>query len=488
MPSREILPSQAAPDRVGEVREAYERLRRAYLAEPCPTADEREDRLDRLVRMLQAHRDAIVEAADADFGGRSRHETLLADVYSTLEAARHARRHVRGWMRPRSVAPSWIFRPSRARVESQPLGVVGILAPWNYPVNLALGPLAAALAAGNRVLVKPSELVPRTAQLLAGLLRETFTAEEVAPVTGGPEVARAVAALPLDHLLFTGSTRVGREVARAAAERLVPVTLELGGKSPALVHAQYPLARAAERIAHGKLFNGGQTCIAPDYVLLPRGREEAFAQAFGAAVRKRYPSLATSPDYTSIVNDAAFARLQALVADARLKGARVEPVSSEAMSAGSRRFVPTLVWNVTGEMRLMQEEIFGPILPVQTYDSLDDAIAFVNARPRPLALYYFDDDATRVREVLRRTVSGGACVNETLLHFAQEELPFGGVGESGVGAYHGEAGFETFSHRKSVFLASRLGPTASLLAPPYGALLDRALDALIGGRRRKPGA
>ena len=478
---------EAAPG-ASEVRRAYERLRAAARREPDPSLAARHDRLDRLITLVQTNREAIAEAISQDFGGRSRHETLLADVFPTIDSARHARRQLARWMKPRTVSPSWLFRPGRARVQAQPLGVVGIVAPWNYPVNLALAPLAAALAAGNRALVKPSELTPRTAALLAQLVRQTFTPDEVAVVTGGPDVAREVTELPLDHLLFTGSTRVGREVARAAANNLTPVTLELGGKSPALVHPDYPLARAAERIAAGKLFNAGQTCIAPDYALVPAGSEEAFATHFRRAVHARYPLLATNPDYSAIATTAGLERLRALVAEAAAKGARVETIlPGGPLDPSSRKLAPALVFGADDSMRLLQEEIFGPLLPVIPYRTLDEAIAYVNGRARPLAFYYFDSDAARARAVLRRTLSGGACVNETLLHFVQENLPFGGVGESGSGAYHGRTGFETFSHRRAVFVASEASPTSKLLGAPYGKLLERALDAVIGGRRRRPG-
>lgn len=465
-------------------RAAYERLRQGWANEPNPTVEVRRDRLDRLARLLQRHRDELCDAIERDFGGRARMESLVADVFMTLEEVRHARRRVARWMRPRRVAPSWLFLPSSARVEYQPLGVVGVISPWNYPVNLALAPLAAALAAGNRVLLKPSELTPATSALLATLLGDAFTTNEVAVVTGGPGVARAVTELPLDHLLFTGSTAVGKLVAQAAAKNLTPVTLELGGKSPAIVHPDYPVARAAERIAAGKLFNAGQTCIAPDYVLLPAGKERAFADAFRAAVTDRYRSLSDG-DYTAIINERAVDRLNALAAEAEAGGARLEPVL-EGEVAG-KRFPPTLVWDATDEMGVMKDEIFGPLLPVRTYATLDEALAYVNARPRPLALYYFDDDARRGREVLSRTVSGGACLNDAMFHFAQGDLPFGGVGESGLGAYHGFAGFETFSHRKGVFSASRLSPVGRLIHPARAALLERAMGLLIGGKPRPPG-
>ncbi len=464
------------------VQRAYEKLRQGYVRDPYPSRAERIDRLERLERLLVTRREDFVRAADADFGGRCRQETLLADIVVPLESTRAARKQVGQWMQAQAVSPSVYFLPSRAYIEYLPKGVVGIIAPWNYPVSLALCPLAAALAAGNLALVKPSELTPRTAALLGEAIRETFTAEEVAIVEGGPEVAQQVTRLPLDHLFFTGSTQVGRKVALAAAENLVPTTLELGGKSPALVHPDFPIAQAAERIALGKLFNGGQTCIAPDYALLPAGREAAFSQAFHATVQRCYPALGRGPGYTSVINAAHLERLRLLIADARAQGARIEVVRPDGEPPeGSRKLLPTLVFDVDDSMRLMQEEIFGPVLPVMSYRTLDEARAYINAHPHPLALYYFDRDTGRAEELLRHTLSGGACLNDTLIHFAQEELPFGGVGQSGSGAYHGRAGFLTFSHARGVLAASRFFPAKRVQSPPYGELLDRTIAFVLRG-------
>ncbi len=453
-----------------EVRHAFDLLTAGARAEPFPPAEVREDRLSRLERLLATRAEEFVEATAADFGTRSRHETLVADILATLDSVRHAKRHVRAWMRPVPVAPHPLFRPSTAWIEPLPLGVVGIVAPWNYPVNLALGPLAAALAAGNRALLKPSEATPRTAALIGRAVRDAFTAEEVAVVEGGPEIAQAVTALPLDHLMFTGSTAVGRRVAAAAAENLVPVTLELGGKSPVLVQADFPVATAAARIAIGKLFNAGQTCIAPDYVLLPRGREEVFLEAFRATIR----SSTGEESATSLITDASALRLEAMVAEARGAGARVEPTGV----ATGRRMCPVLVFGAPGTARLLQEEIFGPVLPIVTYDSEEQALAFIRERPRPLAFYLFDNDDRRARHTLTRVVSGGACINDTLVHFAQENLPFGGVGQSGIGAYHGETGFKTFSHSRSV-LSAAASPAQRVLAPPWGRVAEAAIQVAI---------
>jgi acyl-CoA reductase-like NAD-dependent aldehyde dehydrogenase len=465
-------------DPVGQVQTAYERLRAAQQRAPFPSAEERADRLARLERLLVEHRGDFVRAIHEDFGVRGRAETLSADVFATLDSVREARRRVREWMRRRPVSPHLLFWPSRAFVEYVPKGVVAIIAPWNYPVNLALGPLAGALAAGNRCLVKPSELTPRTSAVIAEAVSERFTAEEVAVLEGDGAVARAVTRLPLDHLFFTGSTQVGRAVAKAAAENLVPVTLELGGKSPAVVHPSYDLERAAERIALGKLFNAGQTCIAPDYALLSVGREEAFVAAIRRMVDEGYPRL---DGLTSVASDRAHGRLEALVADARAKGARVVELGSSRQSGRVMR--PVVLLGVTEAMGVMQEEIFGPILPVESFTRLEDAIERVARRPRPLAFYYFDDDEGRCDAVLRQVTSGGACINDCLVHFAQEGLPFGGVGASGMGAYHGVTGFKTFSHARSVLVASALSPARQLLRPPFGRVVETSLELLISGAR-----
>ncbi|HYE48658.1 MAG TPA: coniferyl aldehyde dehydrogenase [Azospirillaceae bacterium] len=467
-------------DAFPRLEEDFRRLRAASREQGPLPADRRAEALDGLAAAVVKYGEALVDAVRQDFGHRSPHETKLADLYSTLAAVRHARRNFRRWMRPRRAPIDLMFRPGRGRVVHQALGVVGILSPWNYPVQLSLAPLAAAVAAGNRVLLKPSELTPRTSALLERLLAEVFGPDEVVTVLGGPDLAQAVTRLPLDHLFFTGATSVGRQVMRAAADSLTPVTLELGGKSPAILAPDYPLAKAVASLAGGKLLNAGQTCIAPDYVLLPRGTEAAFADAFRAEVARLYPTLAGNPDYTAIVSDRHYARLTGLLDDARARGAAVLEVNpaGEALDPARRKLAPTLLTGVPEDAAVLREEIFGPLLPLVPYDSLDEAIAFVNARPRPLALYVFSGEEAAVSRVLDRTVSGGVTVNDTLLHIAQEELPFGGVGESGMGAYHGEAGFRTFSHAKAVFHQSRLNG-AFMMRPPFGPRIDRLLRFLV---------
>ncbi len=428
----------------------------------------RQDALRRLEALVRGNADGFCAAMQSDFGARSAHETRLLEVFPSIEAIRHARRHVKRWMRPQKRSTGLWFRPGRSRVVFQPLGVVGIVVPWNYPLYLAMGPVVAALAAGNRALVKMSEAAPATGELLAKLIQQHFDPAILSIINGGPDAAREFVALPFDHLLFTGSTEVGRQVMRAAAENLTPVTLELGGKSPAIVGRDIPIGEAAARIAYGKCLNAGQTCIAPDYALVPEERVDEFVNAAAAAIATLYPSLAGNPDYTAIVNGRHCARLRGYLEDAAARGARIVEVNpaGEDFSA-SPKMAPRLLTGVTDEMRVMQEEIFGPLLPVVPYRTLDDALAYVNARPRPLALYVFDHDRRAIDRVIAGTVSGGVTVNETILHVAQEDLPFGGVGPSGMGEYHGREGFETFSKRKAVFFQSRFSGL-KLFRPPYG--------------------
>ena len=462
----------------------FARLREAAAREPDPGWPVREARLAALERLLRENLPALGEAIGADFGNRSRHETQLLEIFPSLEAIRHARRHLKAWMKPERRPVSLWFQPGRAQVMHQPLGVVGIIAPWNYPVFLSVGPLVAALAAGNRVMVKMSEYTPATAGLFARLVERYFPGGEIALVEGDAEVARAFALLPFGHLLFTGSTQVGYSVMRAAAENLTPVTLELGGKSPAILGPDYPLERFAERVMIGKTMNAGQTCIAPDYALVPAGRTREFVAAAQKAMARCYPDILRTPDYTSIISERHFARLQGLLDDARVRGAEVVPLSSPeaapeaAPEAMARRMPPVALFNVSDEMRVMQEEIFGPLLPVVPYRDLGEAIAYVNARPNPLALYYFDRDRARIERVLGETLSGGVTINDTILHIAQDSLPFGGVGESGKGHYHGFEGFETFSKKKAVFFQSRLNGMG-LFRPPYGKLFERLVGMLL---------
>jgi acyl-CoA reductase-like NAD-dependent aldehyde dehydrogenase len=458
--------------------DAFDRQRRARDVRPGLDYGERVAALQALEALLHDNVEALCAAVDRDFRGRATHETRLLEIFPAIGAARHARRNLRRWMKPQRRATNFWFLPGRSRVLFQPLGVVGIVVPWNYPIYLAVSPAVAALAAGNRALIKMSEAAPALGELFGHLVAERFDPAVLSVVNGNAEVARVFTALPFDHLLFTGSTDVGRHVMRAAAENLTPVTLELGGKSPAIVGRGIAVEEAADRILYGKCLNAGQTCIAPDYVLVPEERIEAFAAAARKTVAAMYPRLRDNRDYTGIINARHRERLAGYLDEARLRGARVEEINPAGEDfAGSPKMPPALVFGAPAETALMREEIFGPILPIVAYRTIDEAIAYVNARPRPLALYVFDHDAANVERILEETVSGGVTVNETILHVAQDELPFGGVGPSGMGEYHGRAGFETFSKRKSVFFQSRFN-ALKMLRPPYGARFEALMKLL----------
>ncbi|MFV3404261.1 coniferyl aldehyde dehydrogenase [Pseudomonas sp. NY15463] len=459
------------------VETVFAEQRQAFARHPMPPAAQRRQWLKSLREALLDGQQALIEAIDADFQGRSRDETLLAELLPSVQGLRHAERHLQRWMRPARRRAGLAFQPARARVEYQPLGVVGIIVPWNYPLFLAIGPLTCALAAGNRVMLKLSEATPATGEALKALLGTVFPQDLVSVVLGDVAVGQAFARLPFDHLLFTGATGIGRQVMLAAAQNLTPVTLELGGKSPAIVSQDVPLATAAERIAFGKTLNAGQTCVAPDYVLVPRERLGAFAEAYRQAVQRLYPRIADNPDYSAIINPRQHERLQRLLDDAREQGAEVLDLYPHEVRQG-RRLPPHLLLDVHPRMQVMQEEIFGPLLPLVPYDHLDQALDYINQRPRPLALYYFGYDRSEQARVLRDTHSGGVCLNDTLLHVAQDDLPFGGIGPSGMGHYHGREGFQTFSNAKAVLAKQRLN-AARLIYPPYGRALQRLVHKLF---------
>lgn len=460
----------------------FERQRAAYLAAPYPTLDARKRKLDALHALVRGNIAEIHAAINADFGHRSRDETLLTEIMGTLKSITYAKRKLRGWMKPRSRPVDINFKPATARLMPQPLGVVGVMAPWNYPFGLVLKPLISAIAAGNRVMIKPSEVTPSVAALLRTLLAKVFDEDEVAVIEGDARVAEVFIDLPFDHLLFTGSTQVGKLVMAAAAKHLTPLTLELGGKSPAIIDARIDMRRAVKSIATGKLLNCGQTCTAPDYVMVPKARLEEFVSTFSAIAREMYPKIGANDDYTSVVNARHHQRLQHYLDDAAAKGARIVAVadgnSADSNPSGGHKLMPTLVVEPPEDTAIMREEIFGPLLIVIGYDSLDKAIAYINRRPRPLALYVFTDDRGIEAEVMANTVSGGVTVNDTLLHYTQESLPFGGVGHSGFGAYHGEKGFETFSHLKPIFRQSKLN-ALDMLRPPYNKTSRWLLERII---------
>ena len=441
---------------------------------PSPSLPERLDRLSRLRAAVAENEAGFEQAISADFGHRSGVETAIAEALLVLGEIRHAAKLLKKWMAPQRVPTALQFMPARNRLIPQPLGVVGIIAPWNYPLQLTLAPAVGAVAAGNRIMIKPSELVPRFSALLREVIACKFDPAEMT-VTGIEDgVAEAFASLPFDHLIFTGSTRVGRLVAEAAGRNLTPVTLELGGKSPAIIDRSADLDEAAARIAYGKLLNAGQTCIAPDYALVAEASLQTFADKLVSQMRRMYGINPGNVDYTSIISDRHFARLENLVADAAAKGGRVVQAGKPDDPAwrSKRKFPPTIIIGATPDMTIMQEEIFGPVLPILAYRRAEEPIDYINRHDRPLALYWFGKDESARDAVLSRTVSGGVTVNDCLFHFTQACQPMGGVGASGSGAYHGEWGFKTFSKLKPVFYRSPLNRMADLYAP-YGAKIAR---------------
>jgi coniferyl-aldehyde dehydrogenase len=464
------------------MQQLLERQREDYLRETPVSAATRRDRLERAIGLLKTHQARLVEAMAADFGHRSEHQSLFTDIAGSVGPLRHAQKHLARWMRPekRKVGPFPLnLLGARARVEYQPLGVVGVISPWNFPVNLTFTPLAGVLAAGNRCMIKPSEYTPATSAVMAEIFPSAFDELEIAVVTGGPQTGADFAGLPFDHLLFTGATSVARHVMRAASENLVPVTLELGGKSPVVVGRSADLQKTTDSIMTGKMLNAGQICLAPDYVFVPEERMDEFVSSTQRSVAKMYPTLLDNPDYTSVINQRHFERLNGYLEEARAAGARlveVNPAGEDFRQQPHHKMPPTLIVDPDDGLQVMQDEIFGPILPVKGYARVDEAIDYINAKPRPLGLYYFGSDGDEQRSVLTHTTSGGVTVNDVVMHVAQEDLPFGGVGPSGMGAYHGIDGFRTFSHAKAVFTQSRFD-VAELagLRPPYGEKMLKAV-------------
>ena len=483
------MTSHPHPSELAELNRLFQAQRAAFEQHAPLSCARRLEALDALLQLVLSSQDEIADAINADFGQRATVETQLLEIFPLADEIRHIKRHLARWMRPRSVPVNWQFLPSRAYIHYQPKGVVGIVGTWNYPLLLALSPLAEALAAGNHVLLKPSENAPRCAAWLQQALASIFPPEYVAVFEGGRDLSAAFVSLPFDHLLFTGSTQVGRLVVKAAAENLTPTTLELGGKSPALVHEEFPVAEAADRICSAKFWNAGQTCVAPDYALVHERQVESFVQACEQSVLQRFPQPTANPHYTHMSGPAGWKRMKELVEDAREKGAEIRPIgAAQASSSGSGPWPPTLILAANDSMRVMQEEIFGPLLPVLGYSSIATALNWMRIRPRPLALYYFDRDSERVRVVLEQTWSGGVTVNDCIFHLPQHGLPFGGIGHSGMGSYHGFDGFTTFSKKKGVFRQSRLSGIVMdrLFKPPYPRAGKATLEFLIGKARKKP--
>ncbi|MEM6535585.1 MAG: coniferyl aldehyde dehydrogenase [Pseudomonadota bacterium] len=467
-----------------DMRAMLQRQRAAHDMAGAPTAGERIDRLERAIDVLVTNRKAFNEAMNADYGHRSADAGDLTDIAASIGALKHAKANVRKWMRPerrKSQAPLGLLGAS-SRVENQPKGVVGIVSPWNFPVNLTFSPLAGIFAAGNRAMVKPSEFTEATSELMRETIAAAFDETELAVFPGGPERGAAFTSLPFDHLIFTGATSIARHVMRAAADNLVPLTLELGGKSPVILGRSANFEKAAKRIMAGKTLNAGQICLAPDYAFAPNDKLDEFVGHAKASVEAMYPSgLKDNDDYTSIVNQRHYDRLQSYVTDAREKGAEIvelNPTGDDFSQQQHYKIPPTLVLNPTDEMTVMQDEIFGPILPIKTYQETSEAVSYINQNDRPLGLYYFGADAREEREVLRMTTSGGVTVNDVIMHVGQEDLPFGGIGPSGMGSYHGYEGFLEFTHRKAVYRQTG-SELVKMIRPPYGNTFRKQMNAQI---------
>ncbi|MET7772625.1 coniferyl aldehyde dehydrogenase [Nocardia sp. NPDC005366] len=475
-----------------ELTTILERQRRAFLREGPPSAALRRDRIDRLLAMVLDNVDEYVEAMSRDFGTRSRTGTLFAEIMGMLTAFEHTRSHTAKWMRPVRASRMSRLYGVRTEVRPSPLGVVGIIGPWNFPLQLVVVPAASAFAAGNRVMIKMSEITAHTAELTRSLAATYFDPTEFAVVTGGAEVGAAFTRLPLDHLFFTGSTGVGRLVQRAAAENLVPVTLELGGKNPVVVAPDADIEHAAGRIARARMVNGGQVCVCPDYVFVPENRIDGFVDALRARFRDMFPAILDNEDYTASVDTANYERVLALVEDARARGARIEsiaPPGEVLPDPAARKIAPTLVRDITDEMRIASEEIFGPVLLVRPYTALADVIDYVNQRPAPLVAYWYGPDRADFRTFVESTRSGGVARNEFAIHMFSENAPFGGVGHSGMGAYHGKTGFDTFSHMRTVAGTDLPFAITGIAAPPFGdrtkGFIDVALRAARMRNRRR---
>ncbi|QSX36442.1 coniferyl aldehyde dehydrogenase [Shewanella sedimentimangrovi] len=476
---QQTSPTPAATPAVAKIKAMellFKAQRKAFDAAPYPDYEQRRQALLALKSALKQHQQQLVDALSLDYGHRSSHDSQIADILPTFNLLNYSLARLKGWMKPNRRHAGLLLAPAKVRVHYQPKGVIGIIVPWNFPIVLSLGPLVTALAAGNRVMLKLSEFTPATNKVLKALLGSAFDEEQVCVVEGEAAQAAAFSALPFDHLLFTGSTAVGRHVMKAAAANLTPVTLELGGKSPVLVAPDMDMTAAVERLIYGKCLNAGQICVAPDYVLLPRARVPEFVAAFQKKFAALYGKVADNADYSAIINERQWQRLLDLLDDAEAKGAEVVSASGEGPLDAQRKLATQLLLGVTDEMLVMQEEIFGPLLPLLPYDSLDEALDFIRARPRPLALYLMSFDTKVQQRVLEETHSGGVCINETVLHVAADDAPFGGIGTSGMGHYHGEEGFRSFSHARTVLKSGRLH-TGKLVHPPYGKALQRLLLA-----------
>lgn len=471
---------------INDMRATLDRQRQLCTTEGAVSVELRIDRLNRAIDLIFDNRDIIVDTLGQDFGHRSSHQSLMSDIYATIECLKHSKKHLKKWMKAekRKAPFPMNLLGAKARVEFQPKGVVGIIGTWNFPLNTVFSPLAGVLAAGNRAMIKCSEVTPKTGELLATLTPKYFSNDEIAVFNGGPEVGAQFSALPFDHIIFTGATSIARHILRAAADNLTPVTLELGGKSPVILSKSYPIQDAVERIFGGKILNVGQVCLSPDYVFVPEDQLEAFTQAASAYITSMFPTLRDNPDYTSVVNERHYQRLQSYLADAREKGGDVREINPAnedfSQQQGTFKIPLTLVVNPSDDMLVMQEELFGPVICIKTYRQVEECIDYVNARPRPLALYYFGKDQAEQQHILDHTVSGAVTINDVIFHVSCEDLPFGGIGPSGMGNYHGADGFKTFSHAKAIYKQSNINfQKLGGMVPPYGEKADKTLKAMI---------
>jgi coniferyl-aldehyde dehydrogenase len=471
---------------IATLEKTLERQRNAQIQGGAVSAETRIDRLQRVIDLVFDNRDALVESLSSDFGHRSSHQSLMSDIYATIECLKHSKKHLKKWMKPekRKAPIPMNLLGAKAWVEFQPKGVIGIIGTWNFPINTVFAPLAGVFAAGNRAMIKCSEVTPRTGALIEQLVKEKFAEDELAVFNGGPEVGAQFSSLPFDHIIFTGATSIGRHILRAASEHLTPVTLELGGKSPTIISDGFPLKDAAERIVAGKILNVGQVCLSPDYIFVPEHQLEAFIETLKGYLGELFSNLLDNPDYTSVVNARHYQRLQSYLQEAREQGADVRefnPANEDFSQQQTTHKIPlTLIINPDDQLKVSQEELFGPILCIRSYRKVEDCIDYINARPRPLALYYFGHNAAEQRYILDHSVSGAVTLNDVIFHVSCEDLPFGGIGPSGMGNYHGEDGFRTFSHAKAVYKQSKVNlQKLGGMLPPYGDKCDKTLNSMI---------
>ena len=479
-------------EKIQEMEKILNLQKKLYIEEETPSSELRQDRLNRCVEMLKKYNVEILDAIQEDFGNRDSKAGFMSEIMSTIGSINYAKENVKKWMKdekrksnssqPFAIRTVMSLLGAKSWIKYQPLGTVGVISPWNFPINLVLAPLGTIFAAGNRVMIKPSEFTPVTSDLTEKMFSEFFDASEAAVFTGGPDVAAAFSALSFDHLLFTGSTQTGKLVMKSASENLVPVTLELGGKSPVIVDENADLKNTATKVMRGKTMNAGQICLAPDYVMVPKGKSEDFVKESETAVKSMYENLKYNQSYTSVINEKHYDRLNSLLEDAKEKGADIRvinPADEDFSQQEVHKIPPTLVLNPTDDMDIMKEEIFGPLLPVKEYEDFQETIGYVNSKDRPLGLYYFGNNKKRENDVLNNTISGGVTLNDVIWHIGQEDIPFGGVGPSGTGNYHGFDGFKNFSHAKAIYKQFSADLLAPMMPPYKGKQFESTKDSVL---------